>query len=253
MEAYTSFSEMYDTFMDDIPYEEWCAFIKALLVKYNITAGTLLELGCGTGNMTELLAAGGYNLIALDYSAEMLAEAMDKKLESGSRILYLQQDMREFELNGNVSAVVSVCDAVNYITESAQLEQVFERVYQYLDDGGIFIFDFNTSYKYREILGEQTIAENRDKGSFIWENYYDEAVKINEYELTLFIKEEGEMYRRHREIHYQRAYELEEIIELAESAGLKFVRAYDDYTTAAADEKSERICAVVQKGVQENE
>lgn len=249
MEAYTSFSELYDLFMDEVPYQEWSVFILQLLEDYHIKTGTLLELGCGTGNMTELLAAKGYSLIALDYSADMLTEAMDKKIESGSEILYLHQDMQELALNQKVAAAVSVCDAINYITQPAGLAQVFERVYHYLLDGGIFIFDFNTGYKYREVLGDQTIAENRDKGSFIWENYYDVETRINEYELTLFIKKQDDIYSKHQEIHYQRAYELEEIIELVESAGLTFISAYDDYTTAAADQRSERICVVVQKGV----
>lgn len=104
--------------------------------------------------------------------------------------MYLLQDMREFELYGTVRAVVSVCDCVNYITDEKELEQVFRLVNNYLDPEGIFIFDFNTEYKYKEILGEQTIAEDREDCSFIWDNYYYEDESMNEYELTLFIKEQ---------------------------------------------------------------
>lgn len=247
MEAYTCFSEIYDTFMDNVPYEDWGRFLHGLLQEYQITGGTLLELGCGTGNMTELLAGYGFHMIALDYSPEMLMEAMDKKIRSGHDILYLEQDMREFEISGTVQAAVAVCDTVNYVTGPNELERVFARICQYLDDQGVFIFDFNSEYKYREILGEQTIAENRDKGSFIWENYYDAKTRVNEYELTLFIREENGLYRKHQEVHYQRAYKLSEIIKLIESAGLKFVRAFDGYTKDPAHEKSERICVVAQK------
>ncbi len=97
----------------------------------------------------------------------------------------------------------------------------------YLDPGGIFIFDFNTTYKYRELLGDRTIAESREECSFIWDNYYYEEEKINEYELSLFIREEEDLYRRYQETHYQKAYELEIMKELLEKAGLEFVTAYE--------------------------
>ena len=98
----------------------------------------------------------------------MLAEAMEKRVESGHDILYLLQDMQEFELYGTVRAVVSVCDSLNYITEEEELEHVFALVNNYLDPQGIFLFDMNTVYKYQTMIGNTTIAENRDEGSFIW-------------------------------------------------------------------------------------
>ena len=135
---------------------------------------------------------------------------MEKRLESGHDILYLLQDMREFELYGTVRAIYSVCDSVNYITEETDLEEVFRLVNNYLDPGGLFVFDFNTEYKYREILGQQTIAENRENNSFIWENDYDEETGINTYELALFLKREDGLYEKQEEIHYQKAYTLED-------------------------------------------
>lgn len=251
MESYTSFAQLYDMFMDNVAYEEWGVFLHQLLEKYGIDNGAVLELGCGTGTMTEILARMGYDMIGLDCSEEMLTEAADKKLSSGLPILYLHQDMREFELNGTVRAVVSVCDSLNYIIEPGELRDVFALVHRYLEDGGVFIFDINTEYLYREILGEQTIAENRDEGSFIWENYYDEASRINEYELTLFIKAEQEYYRRHQEMHYQRAYTLTEMNELLESVGLHIYQVFDQYTNIPAHERSERICVVAGKVKQE--
>ena len=174
MEAYTSFAAVYDTFMDNIPYEEWEKYLKSLLYEYGVREGLVLELGCGTGNMTEILAQSGYDMIGVDNAEEMLEIAIEKRMKSGLDILYLQQDMREFELYGTVKAIVSVCDSVNYILEEEELEEVFRLVNNYLDPGGVFIFDFNTVYKYREILGDQTIAENREECSFIWDNYYYE-------------------------------------------------------------------------------
>ena len=248
MEAYTSFAEVYDTFMDNVPYEEWAEYLTELLREYDIEDGLVLDLGCGTGSLTEILAAKGYDMIGADGSAEMLEIAMEKKAESGQDILYLLQDMREFELYGTVRAVVSVCDCVNYITDEKDLEQVFRLVNNYLDPEGIFIFDFNTEYKYKEILGEQTIAEDRDDCSFIWDNYYYEDEGMNEYELTLFIKEQdSDLYRKYQEMHYQKAYTLDAIRELVEWSGLEFVTAYDAYTREAPSETSERICVVARE------
>ena len=174
MDAYTSFARVYDTFMDNIPYEEWAVYLTGLLNEYGVNDGLVLDLGCGTGNMTELLAKEGYDMIGVDNAEEMLEIAMEKREKSGHDILYLLQDMREFELYGTVRAVVSVCDSVNYIDEEEDLTEVFRLVNNYLDPGGVFIFDFNTLYKYREILGDRTIAENREDCSFIWDNYYYE-------------------------------------------------------------------------------
>lgn len=248
MEAYTSFAEVYDTFMDNVPYEEWAEYLAELLQEYDIEDGLVLDLGCGTGSLTEILATKGYDMIGADGSAEMLEIAMEKKAQSGHDILYLLQDMREFELYGTVRAVVSVCDCVNYITDEKELEQVFRLVNNYLDPEGIFIFDFNTEYKYKEILGEQTIAEDREDCSFIWDNYYYEDESMNEYELTLFIKEQdSNLYRKYQEMHYQKAYTLDAMRELVEWSGLEFVTAYDAYTKKAPTETSERICVVARE------
>ena len=249
MEAYTSFAEVYDQFMDNVPYREWADFLQEILQKEGISDGLVLDLGCGTGSMTEELAGRGYDMIGVDNSEDMLEIAMEKRQESGHDILYLLQDMQEFELYGTVRAVVSVCDSVNYVTEKEELEQVFRLVNNYLDPGGIFVFDFNTEYKYREVLGDRTIAENREDSSFIWDNYYYEEEHMNEYELTLFIQEadQKELYHKYQETHFQRAYTLEEIRELLERSGLRFVAAYEDYTKEAPGKGSERICVVARE------
>lgn len=247
MEAYTSFARVYDTFMDNIPYEEWAKYLTALLREYGVTEGLMLDLGCGTGTMTEMLADQGYDMIGVDYSEDMLEIAMEKRAESGHDILYLLQDMREFELYGTVGAVVSVCDSVNYITEEEDLEEVFRLVNNYLDPNGIFIFDFKTLYNYQTVLGDRTIAEKREECSFIWDNYYYEEEKINEYELTLFIQDEGDLYRKFEELHYQRAYTLDDMIRLIQKSGLEFVTAYDAFTKHAPHEKSERIYVIARE------
>ena len=157
--------------------------------------------------------------------------------------------MREFELYGTVRAVISVCDSVNYITEPEELQEVFRLVNNYLDPKGVFIFDFNTRYKYEEILGDRTIAENREECSFIWDNYYYEDEKINEYDLSLFIETDKDsgLYRKYEETHYQRAYTLEEMKELIRESGLEFVTAYDAFSKSAPTDTSERIYVIARE------
>lgn len=247
MDAYTSFAAVYDMFMDNIPYKEWCEYLTGLLTEYGVGKGLVLDMGCGTGSLTELLAEAGYDMIGIDNSEEMLEIAQDKKTASGKDILYLLQDMREFELYGTVAAVVSICDSMNYILEYEELVQVFKLVNNYLDPGGIFIFDLNTEYKYRELLADNTIAENREEGSFIWDNYYDEEERMNEYDLTLFIKEKEELYRKYEEVHYQKAYSLDEIKQALNEAGMKFVECYDGFTREKPGEDSERIYVIARE------
>ena len=143
MESYGRFAGVYDVFMDNVNYREWADYIIETLAQDGIRDGLVLELGCGTGTVTEMLADAGYDMIGIDNSEEMLAEAMEKRMESGQDILYLQQDMQEFELYGTVRAIVSVCDSLNYITEREELLQVFRLVNNYLDPEGLFLFDID--------------------------------------------------------------------------------------------------------------
>jgi ubiquinone/menaquinone biosynthesis C-methylase UbiE len=246
MEAYTDFASVYDEFMDETPYEKWCENIVTKLGEYGIKDGLVLELGCGTGNMTELLAGKGYDLIGIDSSDEMLNIACYKKEKSGHDILYLNQDMREFELYGTVRAVVSVCDSLNYLLLDEDIVTCFRLVNNYLDPKGIFFFDFNTKYKYETVIGDSVIAENREDCSFIWENFYDVEEGINEYDLTLFVKE-GELFRRFQEVHLQRGYTLEEMKGFIKEAGLEFIEAYDADTLGEITEVSERIYCVARE------
>lgn len=253
-EAYTGFAFVYDLFMDETPYEKWGAFIERSLIEYGITQGIVLELGCGTGIMTEYLAKKGYDMIGVDNSYDMLDVASKKQAQrmaqrvtaDGAKedysILYLCQDMREFELYGTVAAVYSICDSINYITDPDDLLTVFKLVNNYLDPKGLFLFDFNTDYKYREVIGDTVIAENRDEGSFIWENTYDEENKINEYDLTIFYPSEQKgLFEKHEEVHFQRGYTLDEMKILIEKAGMVFEKALDADTQQEVTAKSERI------------
>lgn len=262
-ESYTGFAEVYDDLMDNVPYEEWAAFLISVLKEYGVGGNnvledtdelaknlaaernTVLDLGCGTGTMTELLARAGFDMIGVDNSEEMLEIAVRKREKSGSDILYLLQDMREFELYGTVGAVYSVCDSLNYILEDDDMVKVFSLVNNYLYPGGIFVFDFNTVYKYEYVIGDATIAENREDCSFIWENFYDEESRVNEYDLTIFVKEgTKDLYRRFTETHYQRGYTLEQMKGFLEAGGLLFVKALDADTHGAVCAESERIYVI---------
>lgn len=276
MEAYTDFAQVYDEFMDETPYEEWRAFLVGMLKKYGVNQdngsermtetssgrrlskqaarnfrqerNTILDLGCGTGTLTELLARKGYDMIGVDNAQEMLQIAMDKRDRSGLDILYLLQDMREFELYGAVGAVISVCDSINYLLEEEDILQTFRLVHNYLYPGGVFIFDFNTVYKYANIIGDATIAENREDCSFIWENYYHEEEEINEYDLTIFVRNRGEeLFQRFQETHYQRGYQLEQMRRLVEDAGLRVLETLDADTHDGVTPESERIYIVAKK------
>ena len=201
----------------------------------------VLDLGCGTGTLTELLCQKGYDMIGVDNSPQMLEIAMEKREESGSGILYLLQDMRELELYSTVGTVLSVCDSLNYLLEEKELLQVFRLVDNYLYPGGLFLFDFNTVYKYSQVIGDAVIAENREDCSFIWENYYHEEEEINEYDLTVFVQEEGDRFRRFTENHFQRGYTPETMRRLVEQAGMRLLRLLDADTLGEVTDRSERV------------
>lgn len=253
MEAYTSFAQVYDLFMDNVPYEKWSTYLEEILAEDGICDGILLDLGCGTGKLTRIMAEKGFDMIGIDNSMEMLDMAREQEYdrEEPSGILYLLQDMREFELYGTVRAVYSACDCLNYIMEEDELLTVFKLVNNYLDPKGLFIFDMNTSYKYEQLLAENTIAENRKEGSFIWENYYDKEEQVNEYDLTLFIKEseddKEERFLRFTETHFQRCYSLECVKQLLQEAGMEFVAVYDAYTKNPLREDSEKMTVIARE------
>ena len=247
MEVYTDFACVYDQLMDETPYAQWCENIAQALGEYGIRDGLVLELGCGTGSLTELLAARGFDMIGVDNSDEMLNIACEKREKSGRDILYLNQDMRSFELYGTVRAVVSVCDSLNYLLEDEDLTACFRLVNNYLDPGGIFIFDFNTRYKYETVIGDSVIAENREDCSFIWENFYDPEEEMNEYDLTVFVREEGEHFRRFTETHFQRGYTAEQMTRLVSQAGMAVVEVLDADTGEGVTDRTERVYIVARE------
>lgn len=260
MDAYTSFAQVYDLFMDNVPYDKWCSWICDYLRKEKVEDGLILDLGCGTGKLTRLMAKEGYDMIGIDMSYDMLdiareqeilaqMEVMDQMeaMDQGREILYLQQDMREFELYGTVRAIYSSCDCINYLMEEEDVEAVFRLANNYLDPEGLFIFDVNTPYKYEKLLGDNTFAEDREESSFIWNNFYDKEEGVNQYDLSIFVREEDGRFQRFRETHYQRSYSLETLKTLIERSGMEFVAAFDAYSYEPVREDSEKITIVARE------
>lgn len=252
MEAYTGFATVYDLFMDNIPYDDWADYLDKLFNMYGLDKGLVLELGCGTGSMTRRMAKKGYDMIGIDASEDMLAIAREENVYNDHSILYLCQDMRQFELYGTVSGIYSVCDTINYLVTEEDLIKTFTLANIYLDRNGIFIFDLDTPYAYEKIIGNRTIAEDRDEASFIWENTYYKDEMINEINLSLFIHEDNNMYKKYKEIHHRRAYSLERIRELLEEAGMEWVAAYDTLTFDKPRDDSERVYIVAREKEQVN-
>ena len=251
---YHEFAYLYDEFMDDIPYEKWLANLLDILKSYGCDDGLVCELGCGTGNMTELLAGEGYDMIGIDASEDMLEVAREKlydmEWEDEPPILYLEQDMRELELFGTVKAFVSVCDSMNYLTTEEDILTTLKLVNNYLDPQGLFIFDMKTDYFYRK-LGQNTLGDVRDDIAYVWDNDYDTENHINTYVLTMFEKDEDGKYIRSEEIHRQKSYSVETIAGLIEKAGMSLEKVLDAENMQAPTKETERYIFVAREKRQE--
>ncbi len=237
---YEGFANVYDQVMDNIPYEDWFERIHEYLKSHGIESGSICELGCGTGTMTELFASAGYQMIGVDVSPEMLALANMKQQKSGSDILYVEQSMDELELDAQVDAMISVCDSVNYLLSDEQLDSLFAGVKRYLRPGGYMIFDMKTSFCYQNIIGNQTWVEQDEDVSYIWENYYYDDRFINEYMLTIFRRREDGLFEKSEEAHYQRAYDIDTMKTKIEQAGLTFVESFGGDMTSEPTDSDER-------------
>ncbi len=247
MSSYESFASVYDLFMSDVDYDEWVDYIGEIWKKFNIKPDLICELGCGTGNISLRLSKKGFDVIGIDNSDDMLSEARQKAENEKLDVLFLLQDMREFELYGTVNCILCLCDSLNYITEEDDVLTVFKLVNNYLHPNGLFVFDLNTEYKFKNIYGENTFSEITDDAAYIWENYYDEDEQINEYYLNFFVKNHMGSYDRTEEEHYERAYSLDTIKSLIEKSGMKFEAAYDAFTFEPARQDSERIYVVARE------
>lgn len=249
MEAYSGFASVYDLFMEDVDYDSWIKYIKDIWKRYGLKPELVADLGCGTGTVSIKLCEEGIDVIGIDSSVEMLDVALEKAKMAGKDILFLNQDISEFELYGTVDSIICLMDTLNYITEDEDFYSVLKWANNYLNNDGIFIFDVNTEYKFKEILGSNTFSDVQEDAAYIWENTYDEEEKINEYYVNFFIKNKKGTYDRIEECHYERAYSVEEIKMHIEKSGLRLLDIFDAYTFDPPKADSARIFFCCGKGV----
>jgi SAM-dependent methyltransferase len=251
--GYGPLARVYDRLNRDVDYKSWADFIEACFSRFaQKKPEIVLDLGCGTGRMTFELATRGYDMIGVDRSAEMLSAAVSMR-EKPDNPLFLMQDMREFELYGSVGAVVSCLDSVNYLTGDEDLSRCLFNVANYLDPGGIFIFDVNTPYKFEHIYADNAYiledeGDDENTGIFCaWQNFYDKKSRLCDFYLTIFEEKPDVGYNRSDEQQTERCYTLPELQAAANAAGLEFCGVWGDFGFGEPKKNCERWYIVVRK------
>ncbi len=242
--SYTGFSDIYDILTDDVEYEKRCKYIEELFKKHmSFKPDIVADLGCGTGTVCSIMSRKGYDMIGIDSSDSMLHKASQKK--SSEKILYLLQDMCSFELYGTVDAFLCMLDSLNYITEPEDVAEVFSLVANYLNPGGVFIFDVNTMYKYENVLSDNTFVFEEKNVFYTWENSFDG--EYCDYRLNFFVNDENGKYRRFCEEHSQRYHDHAFLVDVIENSGLVLEAVYGEMTESLPKEEDQRVFYVVKK------
>lgn len=245
MKPYEALAAVYDRLNGDVDYEALADFAAATFARYGVSPELVLDLGCGTGGLTFPLARRGYDMIGVDGSADMLSKAYERRVaENAPGVLFLCQDMRAFELYGTVGAVVSSLDCMNYLTGKGDLEKCFSLVHNYLDPGGVFLFDVNTPYKFRHIYGNEAyVLESEEGGRSAycgWQNEYEEESRLCRFYLSVFTEEEDGRYSRTDEEQQERCYTKEELTAALTRAGFEEISFFGDLHFGAPEETTER-------------
>lgn len=243
---YNAFAEVYDR-LQDADYAKFADYYEYIFEKYGIKPELVLDLACGTGNITVPMSQRGYDMIGVDLSVEMLNIAREKAQAAGQNILFLNQDMTEFELYGTVDAILCALDGVNYLTADGETDELFRLAENYLNPGGLMIFDINTEYKLREVLGSNTFVNEEQGIYYVWRNDFSEETRICSFELNFFRETEDGTYERFDEYQEERAYSADELIQSANAAGLVAEGVFSPFTFENAKEKEERIFIVLSK------
>lgn len=247
MSSYEALAARYDALTRDVDHSRWADYIERHFRKCAIPIRTVLDLACGTGELTWLLAARGYEMIGVDQSGEMLAVAAGKERPvSGERPIFLQQPMQKLDLYGTVDACICCLDSVNYVTRPEDLRRAFQRVYLFLMPGGLFLFDVNTPEKLRGLDGEMFIDETEDTYC-VWRAEWSKRRRTCTYGMDLFFQERDGLWRREEELHVERAYEMEELEELLHAAGFQHVRRYGELKLRAPAAGEGRIFFAARK------
>lgn len=243
---YNDMAQVYDK-LQDINYNEFVDYYERIFKNLDLKPELVLDLACGTGNITIPMAKRGYDMIGLDISCEMLNIAQEKAYLEGTDVLFLNQDMTEMELFGTVDAIVCALDGLNYITDTEDLKRVFSLVKNYLNPGGVFIFDINTKYKLREILGKNTFVNEEQGIYYVWQNNFNDETNICGFELNFFCEQPDGSYIRFDEYQEERAYQIDEILNCANEVGLDVDGFYKPFEFSTPGDKEERIFFVISK------
>lgn len=255
MSGYLDFAKVYDILTDDVCYKERAEFFDKLLLEHgNKKRGSLLDLACGTGSLSEEMLKLGWSVLSCDGSIDMLMIANNKKIEKNLDITYIHQNMEELELYEPVDAVVCALDSLNHITDEKKLETALKRVYKFLKDGGVFVFDVNTVYKHENILENNTFVYDYEDVYLVWKNTL-KPQNIVRIELDMFVKE-NEAYYKTQESFCERAYSCEEMSNLLEKAGFETIavysgdnmKKYKPSNLCSEKIKDQRLIYVVKKG-----
>ncbi len=242
---YDLIAHMYDRINGEIDYSRWADFFERIFERSMKKSPELvLDLGCGTGRMTLELAKRGYDMTGVDYSAEMLDIARSEAEKQGADVLWLCQDMTDFELYGTVDAAVSCLDCINHLTTPNELDKCFRLVHNYLIPDGLFIFDVNGRSKFENVYGDNSYVMEQGADMCVWQNYYNKRTKLCDFYITLFNRNGKSTYTRSDEIQTERMYTVRSLKGHLKSAGFDFLGAYSDFEFTPAADTDERIFVV---------
>ena len=239
--AYEDFAALYDALMDDVDYDAWSAYYLALLGKMNVQPRTLCDCACGTGSMAVRFAGRGIRVTGADLSGEMLARAQEKARRHGVQAMFVRQDMCELALPRPVDALVCACDGVNYLLDDDRLFAFFGRAHAAIKPGGALVFDISSAHKLKDVLGNGFFGEERDDTAYLWSNAWDEAAGIVTMDLTFFVREKDDLWRRFSEVHRQKAHDPAHLAELLGRAGFSDIQIFGDRTFAPPEPDALRV------------
>lgn len=240
---YTVLPAFYDKLNGDVNYNEYADYI---LKNIPLTSPSVLDLGCGTGNLSIILSKRGAEVVGLDNSSEMLSLAANKAEKENCNIFFTCQDMTSFSTGRTYDAVVSIFDCLNYIKTKAGLFNAFKAVASELNEGGIFLFDMNTEYKFENVYADNSYVLEEDGIFCAWQNYYDKKKKICDFYINIFVKSKN-AYDRYYEEHTERMFTLDEIKSGLKKAGLTFIGAFSDYNGSPVLNTTERYYIIAKK------
>ena len=247
MSGYGDFAYYYDVLTENVDYESRCDYIYDLLADNGVGKGILLDLACGTGTLSLMLEEKGFDVIGVDASEDMLTQAQEKKMECGSEAIFLCQKMEELDLFGTINAAVCTLDSINHVTDESKVREIIRRVSLFMEDKGIFIFDVNTPYKHREVLGNNTFVYDMDEVYCVWQNETDENM-LTTVSLDIFERDEEEdTYYKYSEQFQERGYELSFLEELLKENKFGLIGIYEEMTTTPVKGNTERAVFVARK------